>query len=402
MGRSLPDRTNYLAASPLVMPPVPFAEPDITESDIAGVVEVLRGKWLTTGPRVKQFEREFGVAVGAGQVIAVNSCTAAMHLALDALGIGPGDEVIVPSLTFAATAEVVAYVGAKPVLVDICADDHNIDPAGVEAAWTERTKAVMPVHFGGQPSDMDEVAQIAKAGGGFTIADAAHCFPATYRGRPVGTLADISCFSFYATKTITTGEGGAAVTADDGWADRMRSMSLHGISRDAWKRYMADGDWYYEIEAAGFKYNLTEIAGSLGLTQLARADAMLRRRAAIALEYDRAFGQDDAIELLVQHPDRTSARHLYVVKLRDGVLRTDRDMFIRSLREAGIGASVHFIPLHLHPFYRRVYGYEAESLPIANRVYRTSISLPIYSAMTAEQVNRVIDVVTGLTRALKR
>jgi dTDP-4-amino-4,6-dideoxygalactose transaminase len=381
---------------------VPFAKPDITDSEIQGVVEVLRGGWLTTGPRVKDFERRFATAVGADHAIAVTSCTAAMHLALDALRIGPGDEVIVPSLTFAATAEVVLYLGATPILVDVRAEDHNIDPAAIEAAWTARTRAVMPVHFAGQPCDMDEISAIARSRGAATVVDSAHCFPAQYRGRAVGTLGDISCFSFYATKTITTGEGGAAVTNNEDWMARMRSMSLHGISHDAWKRYMADGHWYYEILDAGFKYNMTEIAGSLGLAQLARADQMLAKRVAIAKQYDEVFRDKDSIELLQRWPDRDHSQHLYVIKLRADTLRIGRDEFIEELSRAGIASSVHFIPLHMHPYYRDVHGYGEDHAPIARSVYLRSISLPIYSAMTSADVQRVCEVLTALLQKFRR
>lgn len=381
---------------------MPFARPDIGDREIEGVVEVLREGWLTTGRRVKQFESEFATAVGARHAIALTSCTAAMHLALEALHVAPGDEVIVPSLTFAATAEVVRYLGATPVLVDVRPDDHNIDPACVDAAWNKNTRAVMPVHFAGQPCDMDEIAGIASEHGGAIVADSAHCFPANYRGRPIGAVADVTCFSFYATKTITTGEGGAVVTNNEEWADRMRSMSLHGISRDAWKRYMADGDWYYEINAAGFKYNMTEIAGSLGLTQLARVAEMLSRRTSIAATYDRAFAGEDALELLKCHTDRDHSRQLYVIKLRTDLLTIGRDQFIEQLRSAGVSASVHFIPLHMHPYYRRTYGYTDDAVPNARNVYMRSISLPIFSAMTAEEISLVCEAVTTLVRRFRR
>jgi perosamine synthetase len=384
------------------MTQVPFARPDITEREIEGVVEVLREGWLTTGRRVKDFEKQFAAAVGADHALALTSCTAAMHLALDALRIGPGDEVIVPSLTFAATAEVVRYLGATPILVDVRADDHNIDPRAIEAAWTPRTRAVMPVHFAGQPCDMDEISALTRSRGAASVVDSAHSFPATYKGRNVGTLGDIICFSFYATKTITTGEGGAAVTNNEDWMSRMRSMSLHGISQDAWKRYMADGHWYYEIVDAGFKYNMTEIAGSLGLTQLARADEMLAKRTAIASTYDKVFGQEESIELLTQRPDRDHARHLYVVKLRSELLRIGRDEFIEELRRAGIASSVHFIPLHMHPYYRQTFGYKDDSMPVAREVYLRSISLPIYSAMTQPEVHHVCEATVALLRKFRR
>jgi perosamine synthetase len=375
---------------------IPFALPDLTSAEFDAVVEVLRSKWITTGPRAKDFEARFGAAVDAPHCVAVNSCTAALHLALEAAGVRPGDEVIVPTMTFAASAEVVRYVGAVPVLVDVCASNHNVDVAAIERALTPRTKVIMPVHFGGVPADMDEIVALSRLFGITVIADAAHAFPCSYKGRNVGTLADVTCFSFYATKTITTGEGGAAVTARAGWAERMRVMSLHGISRDAWKRYMAEGSWYYEIVAPGYKYNLGDIAAALGIVQLARADEMRARREAIARRYDDAFRGEESLELLTCPPDRTSSHHLYVIKLAP---QLDRNGFIEKLRSHSIGASVHFIPLHEHPYYRDTYDYRPESLPVAHDAFRRSISLPIYSAMTDAQVDQVISAVLTLACA---
>jgi perosamine synthetase len=383
-------------------PFIPFALPDVTSAEIDAVVEVLRSGWVTTGPRSKEFETKFTHAVGAAHGVVVNSCTAALHLALEALGVKAGDEVIVPTMTFAASAEVVRYVGATPVLVDVRASDHLVDVAAMERAVTPRTRVIMPVHFGGCTADMDEVTALARAHGLRVVADSAHAFPCEYRGRNVGTLADISCFSFYATKTITTGEGGAAVTENPEWADRMRVMSLHGISRDAWKRYTAEGNWYYEILAPGFKYNLTDTAAALGLVQLSRAEAMRARRRAIAARYDEAFGRMEALELLHLPADRTSAYHLYVVKLLPGVLRLERNAFLEELKKHGVGASVHFIPLHMHPYYRDQFGYRPESLPVACELYQRSISLPFFSAMTDEQVGRVIEAVQAIVREQRR
>jgi dTDP-4-amino-4,6-dideoxygalactose transaminase len=378
-----------MAAAPFL----PFALPDISEEEIASVVETLRSGWITTGPKAKEFERRFAEATSASHAVMVNSCTAALHLALEAIGVRAGDEVIVPTMTFAATAEVVRYFGATPVLVDVGTADHNVTPSAVAEAITPRTRAVMPVHFAGQSCDMDEIVAAAHARGIPVIADAAHAFPASYRGRNVGTLADITCFSFYATKTITTGEGGAAVTENPEWADRMRIMSLHGISRDAWKRYTAEGSWYYEVVAPGYKYNLTDMAAAVGLGQLARADSMRDRRRAIADAYDSAFGELEALEIPSRAADRTHAHHLYVLKLRRDALRIDRDQFIRELKSLGIGTSVHFIPLHLHPYYRETFGYQPERLPVALDLCRRSVSLPIYSRMTDAAVARVVQAV---------
>ena len=376
---------------------IAFARPDIGEAEIAAVTAVLRSGWLTTGPKTKEFEGAFAGALGVKHAVMLNSCTAALHLALDAIGLRAGDEVILPTLTFAATAEVVAYFGARPVLVDV-SPDHNIDPAAIEAAMSPKTKAIIPVHFGGMPADMDEIGSLARSRGVKVIDDAAHCFPGEYRSRSIGTLADISCFSFYATKTITTGEGGAAVTADDELAERMRVMSLHGISGQAWKRYMAGGKWYYEIEAPGFKYNMTDIAAALGLVQLGRAQEFLEKRQRIAKLYDAAFGQFDAYELPPKRSDRSHAYHLYVLKLRRGGSIPSRDQFIERLGAAGVGTSVHFIPLHTHPYYRRTFGYKPEDLPVALDLYERSVSLPIYPRMTDDDVETVVDAVCRLAR----
>ena len=381
---------------------IPFALPDLGDAEVEAVVGVLRSGWITTGPKVKAFETQFGEAAGAPHCVAVNSCTAALHLALEAVGVKAGDEVIVPTLTFAASAEVVRYLGATPVLVDVRPSDHNVDPAAVERALGPRTRAIVPVHFAGVPADMDEISALARARGVPVVADAAHAFPARYRGRNVGALADITCFSFYATKTMTTGEGGAALTANAEWADRMRIMALHGISRDAWKRYTAEGSWYYEILAPGYKYNLTDIAGALGLVQLARAEQMLARRAAIAARYDDALRRLGVFEFLSCPADRTSARHLYVVKLAASTLRIGRNEFMEELKRRGVGASVHFIPLHMHPYYRDAFGYRPESLPVAQDLYERSISLPFFSAMSEGQVDRVIEVVTSIVEENRR
>lgn len=381
---------------------LPFALPDITQEEIASVTETLSSRWITTGPKTKQFEAAFAKATGARHAAMVNSCTAALHLALEAIGLASGDEVIVPTITFAATAEVVRYFNARPVLVDVRDHDHNIDVRGIERALTSRTKAVVPVHFGGLPCDMDEVVQLAKARGVTVIADAAHSFPCSYKGRNIGLLADMTCFSFYATKTITTGEGGALVTENEAWADRVRVMSLHGISRDAWKRYTAEGAWHYDIVAPGYKYNLTDIASALGLVQLKRAESMLARRTAIAKRYNEVFRHHEALELMSAPVDRTHAHHLYVIKLRTDQLTITRDRFIEEMKKRAIGTSVHFIPLHVHSYYRATYGYAPEDFPVGLDLYERSVSLPIYSAMSDGDVERVIAAVDELVRAHKR
>jgi perosamine synthetase len=386
----------------MTQPFLPFALPDITDREVEAVATVLRSGWITTGPKTQEFERKFSAAVGGGETVLLNSCTAAMHLALEAIGLKAGDEVIVPTLTFAATAEVVRYFDATPVLVDVRHSDHNIDPTAVERAITPRTRAILPVHFAGLPCEMDDIMQLARPRGLVVIDDAAHCFPCSYRGRVVGSLADITAFSFYATKTITTAEGGAAVTQNREWAERMRIMALHGISKDAWKRYSAEGSWYYEIVAPGYKYNMTDIAAAMGLVQLERASGMREARRAIAHAYDAAFARIDAFELIATPSDRDHAHHLYVLKLRAGALSVDRGQFINALRAKGIGSSVHFIPLHVHPYYRDRFGYQPDANPVALDLYERSVSLPIYSKMTESEVARVVGAVRDTARAFAR
>ncbi len=381
---------------------VPFAIPDVTEAEIRAVEEVLRSRWLTTGPNTKKLEKDFARRVGGKHGVAVNSCTAAMHLALESFGIGPDDEVIVPSMTFAASAEVVRYLGARPVLVDILAGDHTVDPGAVEAAITPRTKAIIPVHFAGQACAMDALMPLAADRGIKILEDAAHSFPCRFGEKTIGSIGDITCFSFYATKTLTTGEGGMAVTDNDDWADRMRVMSLHGISKDAWKRYTAEGSWYYEIIAPGFKYNLTDVAAALGLVQLERTDEMLEARRRIARTYTEALSESDALELLEVNDFDAHSWHLFVIKIVEDKLSIDRGRFIEELKERGVLTSVHFIPLHIHPYYRETYGYEPGDLPVSHDCYSRSISLPIYSAMKEEEITCVCENVIDVLEKFRR
>lgn len=375
---------------------LPFAAPDIGPEEIDGVREVLEAGWITTGPRTRQFEAEFAEAVSAKHAIAVNSCTAALHLALEAVGIQRDDEVIVPAYTFAATAEVVRYFGARPVIVDIDRDTFNIDPHRVSEAITARTRAVIPVHVGGLAADLDALAGVCRDRPIAIVEDAAHSFPASFGGRPIGSISAFTCFSFYATKTIATGEGGMITTDDDEWADRCRIMSLHGISRDAWKRYTAEGSWYYEIIAPGFKYNMSDIAAALGVAQLRRAEAMRRRRQEIAVRYTEAFSPIGALELPADRRDDVHAWHLYMLRLNLERLTIDRARFIEELKARNIGASVHFIPLHLHPYYRDLYGFSAGDFPVAWSEYQREVSLPIYSRMSDRDVDDVIDAVIAV------
>lgn len=372
---------------------LPFHLPHIDNQEEQAVLRALRSGWLTTGRETHEFEREFAQAVGARHAVAVNSCTAALHLALEAAGVGPGDEVIVPTMTFAASAEVVSYLRATPVLVDSESDTLNMDPAQVEQAVTSKTKAIMPVHFAGHPCDMNALLALARPRGIAVIEDAAHAFPAAYDGRMVGAIGDMTCFSFYATKTITTGEGGMVTTDNEQVAEQIRMMSLHGISKDAWKRYRAEGSWYYEILAPGYKYNLTDMAAALGRVQLLKSPEFSDRRRRIAQRYDEAFAGLTALRTPASRGDIQHAWHLYVIQLVDGELNLSREGFIEALRAERIGTSVHFIPLHLHPYYRSTYGYGPTDFPVATRAFERIISLPIYSRMSDADVADVIDAV---------
>jgi dTDP-4-amino-4,6-dideoxygalactose transaminase len=373
---------------------LPFALPDTDETEIAQVSSAIQSGWITTGPKTAEFESAFAAYTGARHAVAVNSGTAAMHLALEAIGLREQDEVITTPYTFAATAEVIRYFRATPVLVDVEPGTLNIDPARIEAAITPRTRAVLPVHLAGIAASMDEILHVTRRHDLLIVEDAAHALPTRYRGRLVGTIGDVTCFSFYATKSLTTGEGGMICTDNDAWADRCRMMSLHGISRNAWNRYSAEGSWYYEILAPGYKYNLTDVAAAMGLAQLAKIDRMRDRRAAIAKRYSEAFA---AVRELEVPPDAPAggqhAWHLYMLRLRLERLRADRAAFVEALRAENIGVSVHFIPLHVHPYYRETYGYRPEDFPVAYREYLREVSLPIYSRMTEGDVDDVIRAV---------
>jgi dTDP-4-amino-4,6-dideoxygalactose transaminase len=372
---------------------LPFARPDLDETELKEIGEVLESGWLTTGPKTRRFEEEFAAAVGATHAVAVNSCTAALHLALEAVGVSAGDEVVTTPYTFAASAEVIRYFGARPVLVDVEADTLNIDPHQLEAAIGPKTRAVLPVHIAGLPADLDAIHDVADRHGFPVIEDAAHAFPASYRGRRIGSLSTATCFSFYATKTITTGEGGMLCTEDAALAARCRIMSLHGISREAWNRYAAEGSWAYEITAPGFKYNMSDVSAAMGLAQLRKAERMASRRCEIARRYTASFA---AVAELEAPADRDSCRHawhLYMLRLRLDLLLIDRAAFIDELRRRGVGTSVHFIPLHVHPYYRETYGYHPEDFPVAYREFLREISLPIYSAMSDHDISEVVRAV---------
>jgi dTDP-4-amino-4,6-dideoxygalactose transaminase len=377
---------------------LPFALPELDGAELAEMKEALDSGWITTGPKTRQFEQEFAAYVGAKHAIAVNSCTAAMHLALEAIGLRPGDEVIIPTYTFAATAEVVRYFDARPVFVDVDLASLNMRPDLIEGAITERTKAIIPVHIAGLPAELDPIHAIAKRHGLYVIEDSAHALPASYKGKRIGNLSDVTCFSFYATKAITTGEGGMICTESDQLAERCHIMALHGISKDAWKRYTAEGSWYYEIIAPGFKYNMTDIAAAMGLAQLRKANAMWQRRRQIAQCYDEAFRASPELQVPHDCGCCQHAWHLYMLRLNLTHLRIDRAKFVEELKQRNIGASVHFIPLHVHPYYRQTYSYQPENFPIAYGEYLREVSLPIYSKMRDADVSDVIDAVLDIVR----
>jgi dTDP-4-amino-4,6-dideoxygalactose transaminase len=381
---------------------IPFHLPSIGEEEIAEVVAVLRSGWLTTGPKVADLERSFADYVGARHAVAVNSGTAALHLALEAIGLGSGDEVIVPTYTFTATAEVVTYFGARPVLADSRPDTLNIDLATVEPLVTPRTKAIIPVHIAGQPCDMEPLMAFAGARGIHVIEDAAHAIPARCGDATIGTIGDVTAFSFYATKTITTGEGGMLTTERDDYAAHMRMMSLHGLSGDAWKRYSAQGKWYYEVVRFGFKYNMTDIAAAIGIHQLKKSDALYKRRRDIAALYTEGLSGLDGCRVPSEVEYGTHAWHLYILEVNPDALSGGRDDVIRSLGEKGIGSSVHFIPLHLHPAYQSAFGLRKGLFPVAERAFERAVSLPLYPRMSDSDVAVVLDAVRDTLKALRR
>ena len=385
-------------AATAALPFLPFALPDIGDEEIAAVVQCLRTGWVTTGPATRQFEQEFKTYLGAEvETISVNSATAGLHLALEALGIGPGDEVIVPTLTFTATAEVVRYLGATPVFVDVDPGTLNLSPAAVQAAITHQTRAIIPVHYAGMACDMDALLELAQAHQLRIVEDAAHAFPTRHRGRLVGTLdSDITVFSFYANKTMTTGEGGMVVTRDPDLARRIRLMRLHGISQDAFNRYVSKTPaWFYEVVAAGFKYNLTDIASAIGIEQLRKIDRFLQRREQLAQRYDEALAGLPLVLPPRPGAGSTHAWHLYVVRLAPGA-GIARDELITKLSQRGIGTSMHFIPLHRQPYWRETCRLSPEQFPVADASYQSMLTLPLYTRMSDADQERVVKALREL------
>jgi dTDP-4-amino-4,6-dideoxygalactose transaminase len=381
---------------------LPFHAPLIEEEEIHAVVEVLKKGWLTTGPKVQAFQEAFAHYLGARHAIAVSSCTAALHLSLEAIGLREGEEVLVPTLTFTATGEVVAYFRAKPVLVDSEPCHFNLDVEDARRKLTAKTRAIIPVHLAGHPCDLTSIAELAAASRLTVIEDAAHALPAKYQGRTIGTLSPLTAFSFYATKTLTTGEGGMVTTNNEEYASRLSLMRLHGLSRDAWKRYSAEGSWRYEVLEAGYKYNLTDLQAALGLVQLGKCEAMWKRRAELAERYRQGLSPLDAFHIPPVGRDVQHAWHLYIVLVEPKVLRIHRDQVIEELRQRGIGTAVHFIPLNLHPYYQREWGYHAGQFPVAEDYFERCISLPIYPGMSDNDVDRVVENMGDIAATFRR
>lgn len=379
-----------------------FHKPFISEEEINEMVDTLRSGWLSMGPKTIKFEEEFNKYIGAKKSVAVNSWTAAGHLTLEAFGIEKGDEVIVPTMTFPATAEIVCYFGAKPVIVDVDENTLNISIEEIEKAITPKTKAIIPVHYGGQPCDLDEIQQIAKAHNLKVLEDAAHSLPATYKGKKIGTISDVTCFSFYATKTLSTGEGGMICTNDMEIAERCAIMRLHGINRDAWKRYSESGSWYYEVVAPGYKYNFTDLQASLGIPQLKKVDMMWESRKSIASKYMEAFKDLDLITLPTIKSDRESSWHLFPVRINLEMVTKNRAQIIEELKTNNVGVGVHFMPVHQHLYYSETFNLDDKNFPVASASFPRLMSLPIYPGMNENSVEKVITTVTEVLNRFRR
>jgi dTDP-4-amino-4,6-dideoxygalactose transaminase len=379
----------------------PFA-PCLGDEEYEEVLDTLRSGWITMGPKTRQFEEAFARHVGASHAIAVSSCTAGLHVALVAGNVGPGDEVITTPLTFCSTANVIIHQGAVPVLADVRPDTYNIDPEEIEKRLTPRTKALIPVHLGGQPCEMEAIQALAEQHDLLVIEDAAHALGAEYKGRRIGTFSDVTVFSFYATKNLTTGEGGMVCTEDEDLAERISILRLHGISSDAWKRYSDKGSWYYEVLLPGYKYNMTDVQAALGLHQLAKQERFQELREEYARIYTEAFADLSEIQAPYVEEHVRHAWHLYLIRLDLERLTIDRGQFIEALRRENVGASVHFIPLHLHPYLQQQYGFKKGDYPVAEKVYEGIVSLPLYPKMTREDVDDVIEAVSRVISSSRR
>jgi dTDP-4-amino-4,6-dideoxygalactose transaminase len=374
---------------------LPFSPPDISEEEISAVVDTLRSNWITTGPKTKQFEAQFASYIGATAALALNSCTAGLHIALAALGIGPGDEVITTPMTFCSSVNVIEHVGATPVLADVDPATLTLSPEAVESAITPNTSALLPVHYAGHPADMRLLMELARKHNLRVIEDAAHALPAAYEDQRIGTIGDFTAFSFYATKNLTTAEGGM-LTGSPELIDKARILSLHGMSRDAWNRYSAEGSWFYEVVAPGFKYNMTDMQAAMGQIQLKRLEAMQTHRQRIFARYNAAFARLPELEVPTQRSNVTHSWHLYVLRLNLDHLRIDRAAFIKAMGERNIGTSVHFIPVHLHPYYREKYAWQPEAFPVAYREYQRMLSLPLTSTLSDSDADDVIAAVLDI------
>ena len=381
---------------------IPFHVPWTDGREVAEAARSIRSGWLTTGPRVRRLEERIAAMVGARHAVGVNSCTAALHLALAAAGVGAGDEVLTSPYTFAATGEAILYLGARPRFADIDPVTLNLDPAQIARRMTRKTAAIVPVHIAGLPCDLAAIRAASGRSRVPLIDDAAHALGAAVNGRSIGAISEMTCFSFYATKNLATGEGGMITLDDRKVADRLRRLSLHGLSRDAWKRYTRTGSWRYDVVELGYKYNLTDVAAAIGLAQLGKFRAAQARRRRLARRYQRAFRGHPAFDLPVERPGTTHAWHLYVLRLRPGVLKIGRDRFSDLLGERGIGHSVHFLPLHLHSYYRRTFGYRPGAFPHTERESARALSLPLYPGLTERDQDRVIEEVQQLAARHRR
>lgn len=372
-----------------------YNPPTIGDAERSEVMDTLQTPWVTTGPKTRAFEEALRASLEAPAVVALNSCTAGLHVGLVALGVGPGDEVLVPAMTFCATANVVEHVGARPVLVDVCPDTLTLSPEAAAAAITPRTKVILPVHYAGHPAPMDELDALAERHGLAMLEDAAHAITTRYKGRLVGSRPNLAAFSFYATKNLTTVEGGC-LTGEAGLVEKARIIGHHGMNRDAWKRFDRSGTWYYEVVLPGFKYNMTDMQAGLGLVQLQRLPAFQARRREVVARYAAGLGDLAALELPVEREWAHSSWHLYVIRLRTEALRIGRNAFIEELKARNIGTSVHYLPVHMHPFYRDKYGYRPEDNPVAAAAYERMISLPLHAGLSDDDVDDVIEAVRDL------
>jgi dTDP-4-amino-4,6-dideoxygalactose transaminase len=395
------DQKHATAEAP-AQPFLPFALPEIGEEEIEEVVATLRSGWLTGGPRVQRFEEGFRRITGAEHAVALSSCTAGLHLALLAAKVGPGDEVITTPFTFCATVNVIIHAGATPVLADIREEDNNIDLEQIERKITARTKAIMPMHYGGQPVEMDGVLELTRERGLRVIEDAAHALGAQYKGRRVGALSDAAVFSFYPIKPITTGQGGMLTTNDGELADQVRILSLHGLSKNAWNRYAEGGSAEYQVLAPGFNYSMTDIQAAIGVRQLEKMEVFQQKRTHLADVYHRLLSDVPEILRPRVRDDVVHAWHLYPIRLELAALSVSRNEFIEDLRLRGIGTSLHFIPIHLHPYYREAFGFKPGDFPVAERVYAGLISLPLYPRMTEADVERVVMAIKDIVKASRR